>query len=273
LGVVNITPNSFSDGGLHLHESKLLETFTKFLNTPNLIIDVGFESTAPMNSAISEAEEKARFHYFLNFLKKNPEIPLKALSIDTYKIENFKYFYNEIKKLYPQVEIIFNDVSGVLDSDLEGVLTAYKDIKYIFTSTRIPDRAHVLDHMKYLSKTTNSMIIETSECFKKTYHWLLERNLIDRVLFDPGFGFSKTYEENWELIENFQELELLLLNDNIKIPWVIGLSKKSFLRKKCEKSPDVMASAEELHLKTLKQLLANTNNEIYFRVHHILSLT
>lgn len=268
MGVVNITPNSFSDGGLHLEEQKLLNTLQNFQSIPNLIIDIGCESTAPMNTAVSSEVEKKRFQFFLDIIKNNPQLKINKLSLDTYKTENFKYFYSEIKKLYPHIEIIFNDVSGVLDSELEKVLLELTDVLYIFTSTRIPDRLHVLDHMKFLDKKSSNIIEETFENFKLAHHWFSSRNLEKRIIFDPGFGFSKSYEENWELIENFADLVKKLESEFIKTPWCIGLSKKSFLRKKCTTAIDPVVAAEELHQKLLKNFLAQIKTEVYFRVHN-----
>ena len=182
MGVINITPNSFSDGGLHLDKPQLLHTFDNFLKIPGLIIDVGFESTAPMNNPISALTEKERFNFFLSFLQENPTLPLSSLSIDTYKTENFTYFYQEIKKLYPDIKIIWNDVSGVLDSDLERILQTYTDVDYIFTFTRIPDRTQVLEHMKFLLKTNNDLIQESFLSFKSAYQWFSERNLEKREI-------------------------------------------------------------------------------------------
>jgi dihydropteroate synthase len=270
LGVINLTPNSFSDGGIHLDQSKLLSTLNHFLSIENLIIDIGFESTAPMNQAITGDEEKKRFDNFLLFLKQHHELPLKKLSIDTYRPENFVYFYQEIKKLFPEIKIMMNDVSGVLDEGLANMLSELADVDYIFTCTRIPDRTVVLDHMSFLQDREDNIVDECFMRFSKAHQWFTERNLLARVFFDPGFGFSKSYTENWNLINGFSQLVSFLDKKDMTRPWVIGISKKSFLRKKCEQSANnqaLQSAVEELHQTLLRQFLKQTKSDIIFRVH------
>jgi len=263
LGVINITPDSFSDGGKFLDESNLLSTFLLFSKNPELIIDVGFESTAPMNSPISFNEEKNRFLLFLNFLKKNPEIKLTELSLDTYKPESFRFFYQELKKYNPAIKLIMNDVSGVLDNDLLKLLKDLPDIDYVYTCTRIPDRSKTLEHMTFLKKEEDTIVDELKIHFQKANVWFFKNQLTQTIFFDPGFGFSKTFEENWDLIENFSNW----INAFPEHPWVIGLSKKSFLRKKCADQKDPMAASEVLHKEIVQDFLKLSRTPILFRVH------
>jgi dihydropteroate synthase len=265
LGVINITPNSFSDGGKHLNYIELKQTIQNFKSFKNLIIDLGFESTAPMNQAITLQDERDRMNYFFDFLRIYPEIKFDTISIDTYKLDNFVYFYHEIKKLNPEIKVILNDVSGVLDAALEKVLTELTDVDYIFTATRILDRSLVLDHMKFLQPTHKDIISEILARFIFAAKWFTEKKMLSRVILDPGFGFSKTYEENWALINQFDILVLKLLEHKIDLPWVIGISKKSFLRKKIEMENKM--NVEELHQKLILKFMSDTNNMIYFRVH------
>ncbi len=267
LGVINLTPNSFSDAGLHLDPNQLLKTLTHFLNIDNLVVDIGFESTAPKNQSISVEEERNRFHQFVLFLKNHPQLIIKELSIDTYKPQNFYYFYHEIKKIFPDINLLMNDVSGVLDNSLEDLLFALPDIKYIHTFTRIPNRSVVLDHMTFLEKNGQNIIDESEDHFLRAHQWFTDRDLEKRVLFDPGFGFSKTYLENWDLIGGFDQLVKRLKAKKIELPWVIGLSKKSFLRKKCEDLIETNLTIEELHRETLEILLKKSNTSFWFRVH------
>ena len=267
LGVINLTPNSFFDGGKFLDDNNLLMQLNSFLAIENLIIDIGFESTAPMNQAVSAMEEKNRFHKFLNFLKIHPEIKFKKLSIDTYKPENFYYFYQELKKIQSDIQLIFNDVSGVLDEALAQTLIELDDVQYIFTCTRIPDRSKVLAHMQFCLNNEMSIIEECTNRFLYANNWFLKHNLQSRVLYDPGFGFSKSYAENWALIDQFTSLEAKLYSSGVKVPWVIGISRKSFLKKKCEIIQLASTEVEVLHDKVLKQFLANSTNDLFFRVH------
>ncbi|MBY0413892.1 MAG: dihydropteroate synthase, partial [Bdellovibrionales bacterium] len=114
LGVINRTPNSFSDKGLSLQKDYFLNQIKEFLNTKGIIVDVGFESTAPMNTAVSFSEEMIRFNEFLE-LTLEIDFGETFISFDTYKVESFLAMTNAFGKLHPKVKFIFNDVSGVLD--------------------------------------------------------------------------------------------------------------------------------------------------------------
>jgi len=114
LGVINRTPNSFSDHGASLHPDHFDSQLKSFLADPSVIVDIGFESTAPMNQAISDQEEFARF---LSFLEASKEYSFadKFISFDTYKVKNFLLIADEFQKIHPLAHFIFNDISGVLD--------------------------------------------------------------------------------------------------------------------------------------------------------------
>jgi dihydropteroate synthase len=267
LGVVNITPNSFSDGGFNLESKNLIETLKFFNNYQDLIWDIGFESTAPMNQAIDENLERVRFLYFFETLKNNKlKIP-NIISIDSYKLSNYEFFYDEIKKLNSKAIIIFNDVSGVVEAELINFLIKNPDSLYIFCSTKIPNRKNVLDHMKYAEETSSPLknivqdFIDVYELFK--YHGISER-----LIFDPGFGFSKTFEQNWKIIDHFEVIGKNLTERHIANPILIGLSKKSFLHRSILNSLDPKADSEFIHYKLIQDLRAKSSYPMLFRVHN-----
>ena len=267
LGVINITPNSFSDPKKYLDKQTLHAAILKFYKIPNLIFDFGFESTAPMNSAISVKEEKARFDNLFDQLK-DVDLSGKWISFDTYKIENFSYFESQFKNRYQDCGFILNDVSGVIDDDLIAFLKTkinQDNFFYIYNGTHIPDRSLVLNHKNYIS---NEEIIKASlQHFTKGFAVFKELGIHPKIIFDPGFGFSKSYEQNWKLLENFDELVHKLENLGIDVPWVIGVSKKSFLRQSIPESLDPFADSEILHTKIIKNLLVKKLGHLLFRVH------
>lgn len=265
LGVINRTPNSFSDHGLSLNPDHFNKQLQSFLNDPSVIIDVGFESTAPMNQAITLVEERVRFESFLEASKKF-SFEDRFISFDTYKIKNFKYMVHEFKKLHPKAHFIFNDVSGVLDEELKEALFEFRhtNFYYIYTFSHIPSRSKTLDHMKYLDEEKD-VIEDTALHFKKAYEWFKSFEMEHQLILDPGFGFSKTYEQNWKLIDSFNELEERLLELKITNPLLIGLSKKSFLKKAINSdSPEAL---EEIHQNCIRKMLSNRVMNLLFRVH------
>lgn len=265
LGVINRTPDSFSDRGLSLNQSHFESQLQSFLADPTVIVDVGFESTAPMNDPISAVEELMRFNDFLADCFET-SFANRTVSFDTYKIQNFSLMAQRFLKLHPEAGLIFNDVSGVLDEELKAELLKYKgqNFYYIYTFSHIPDRDHVLEHMKYLDDDSD-IIEQVSSAFKKAQSWFASFGMQDQLLLDPGFGFSKTYEQNWRLIDHFSELETKLLAQGINNALVVGLSKKSFL-KKALGSQDVN-ELEALHQECIQKIQKDAKLKILFRVH------
>lgn len=262
LGVINRTPNSFSDQGQSLNPQHFENQLQSFLDDERVIVDIGFESTAPMNQAVSSDEELARFENFLEASKKF-SFDGKFISFDTYKVQNFKTMTERFIKIHPGAHFIFNDVGGILDEELKAVLLKFKDQKfyYIYTFSHIPARDQVLDHMKFVQPESN-VIDETSKSFNRAYNWFKSFQMEDKLILDPGFGFSKTFEQNWNLINQWDELES---KTNIDIPMLIGLSKKSFLKKALESHSNM--DLEGLHLKCIREIQKVSRRTLLFRVH------
>jgi dihydropteroate synthase len=267
MGVINITPNSFSDGGIFLDQDKLISTIENFKKFPDLIFDFGFESTAPMNKPIDSMTEKTRMVSFLDQIS-NIDLSKRWISIDTYQLSNFLFLYGELKKRFPTCGIILNDVSGVLDRSLSDCLSLMKQDKhfyYIYSATHIPDRSRVLEHMNFISK--EDAFVSLSEKIDYFLKWS-EMNHInfDRVIFDPAFGFSKTFEQNWQLIDGMKNY----LNSHLKYKefiWLFGFSKKSFMQKKFPESSDPKSDSEVLHARLVNDFLTIQTKGIIFRVH------
>lgn len=267
LGVINRTPNSFSDKGASLNPEFFKTQLQSFLDDPTVIIDVGFESTAPMNTKVSAEEEFSRFKDFLE-ASKAFNFDHRIVSFDTYKPKNFMAMYEAFKSIHPSAQFIFNDVSGVLDDELKKTVSAFKgkDFYYIFTFSHIPSRELVLDHMKHLDESKD-ILVQAADAFFKAVHFFEAMGMTDHLILDCGFGFSKTFEQNWRLIDHYGELEKKLLALNIKNPHLVGLSKKSFLKKALETKGEDMAKLEELHLECLQKIQKALTLPLLFRVH------
>lgn len=268
LGVINITPNSFSDGNYYSDLKTLQSTLINFKSIPGLAFDFGFESTAPMNISVSAAKERERFDTFFHNIK---DIDLSGhwISFDTYKIENYLYFEEQFKSRYKNLGFIFNDVSGVIDSELISLLKERRlkeNFFYIYCSSHIPSRDHVLDHMKFIKE--GDIVEMCFETFNKGHEIFKEIGILEKIIFDPCFGFSKTYEQNWDLINRFDELVHKLKEQNIRVPWLIGVSRKSFLRKSLPHSIDPFNDSEILHEQIIRDILSKKVGHCLFRVHN-----
>ncbi len=267
LGVINLTPNSFSDGNKYSETHYLKSSLQHFINTPNLAIDLGFESTAPMNSAITLLEEKKRFDHFYEQVK-DIDFSGKWISFDTYKLENYLYFENKFKARWENLGFILNDVSGVIDDEFLNFLKGKRnqeDFFAIYAHTHIPERAFTLKHMDYLND--DNILTNVKEHFVKAEKVFKVHGFERQILFDPCFGFSKSYEQNWELLNGFAQLVDRLKEDGIVKPWLIGISKKSFLRKSLTRSLDPYGDSENLHEKILQELMIKNLGHLLFRVH------
>ena len=240
MGVINVTPNSFSDGG-EFFSPETLSTRLQFLNSFDAI-DIGCESTAPMNQSLSWEAEWERWQMVLPFLKDMT----CTISADTYHPETIfelLRFWKDHKISNP---LVWNDVSGKYDEHVREYLRSGYD--YVFCHNLSPKRELTGRHMEFVSPK-----IDLYEYFHLLRH--------PQVIFDPCLGFSKTYEQNWEILNTFSELQRKLQHDR----WLIGFSRKSFLRKKY--AVEDREELDRLHALEIKQLLSTATGEIWIRSH------
>jgi dihydropteroate synthase len=262
MGVINITPNSFSDGGNHFHVETCLQKLLEFSQSTS-IIDVGAESTAPMNHSISIDEELQRFQQILlpaliEFHTQKKFFP--SLSIDTYKFKTIEFMVRELHQLGIK-KILWNDVSGIVDDGVVNFLKENENIDYVYCHNLVPERDKTCLHKSFASDSLD-IFQDVSDRFKKTIQLFQANELSYRLYLDPCFGFAKTREQNYQLLNRLPELINSFSNQN----WVIGLSKKSFLSFSDKK--DDFLSREMVHFSILRQLLKVFSEEkILFRVH------
>ncbi len=265
MGVINVTPNSFSDPNKFFNTTELTKALLTLKDRPDLILDFGFESTAPMNASIAAEEERGRFLHFFD-LVKSIDLNDRWISFDTYRPSSFRFFETRFKERYKGQGFLFNDVSGVLDDELEDLLKEKTDdpfFKYIFSFTHIPSRSETGKHMTFLRE--GDVVKQALEHFQKAQDKFKSWGVDHKIIFDPCFGFSKSYEQNWDLIRHFPKLSQSFSSDR---SWLIGLSKKSFLRKSLPpETSDLFAEAEKLHEDLIVQFLKNKYGHLLFRVH------
>ena len=265
MGVMNITPNSFSDGGEFNDSDSLSKRFHHYQNKENFIYDFGAESTAPFNDPIGLEQEKQRLSLCFDLLKDSTHC---LVSLDTYRGACAHWFFGELKKLgFKEEQLFWNDVSGQWDDEVQSFLNEFPKSNYIFSHNLCPERSEASHHMDYVRENEN-IVTGVIEHFKQ-----IPRS--SRVYFDPCFGFSKSFEQNWELANNlsrvFQSFDAQR--------WVIGISKKQFLRRflsdllKNDLSHEqLLLKSEWIHLELLKSFILQANScsgveSLTFRVH------
>lgn len=261
MGVINITPNSFSDGGESFSAEKCISKINELLNLDVQYLDFGAESTAPFNSKIDSKEEIERFENILFPSLVHLDIPENVrISIDTYRPETFKRVYDEISKNFVR-PLIWNDVSGVIDNEVFNILKECPNSEYVFSHNNVNSRDDVLNHMDYCNE--GDIVSQLSLYFEKGLEQFKANGLEERVILDPCFGFSKTYEQNLDLIKNIE-----ILTSKFNNTWLLGISKKSFLRKFLNVSDSNNIEIEVLHGLILSNWAQKiTENEVIIRLH------
>ncbi|WP_374464832.1 dihydropteroate synthase [Chryseobacterium sp.] len=232
MGILNLTPDSFSDGGKFNNEKSALEHAEKLLKEGAEILDVGPQSTRPNAEFLSAGEEINRIGNMISLIKK--EFPEALVSLDTFYAETVKFGFNE------GIDLI-NDISGG-QYDAEMFDTA--------AQTKLP---YILMHVNPSYETMHDKIrfeditLEVNRYFSQKTKELLEKGVND-IILDPGFGFGKTVEDQMKMIH---EVEYLGFG---RFPLLIGISRKSFIYKPLGKSPlDINEETQKLHMKVLEQ--------------------
>jgi dihydropteroate synthase len=209
MGVVNVTPDSFSDGGEFLESQKAIAHGLRLLDEGADILDVGGESTRPGATPLSAEEELGRVLPVLAGLRR--ERPGSVLSVDTYKAE----------VAHRAVEAgadIVNDVSGLRwDPAMAGTLGSLRCGAILMHTRGRPDE------WRSLPKLDDPLAFVLTELRQIADTAIAAGIAHDRLVLDPGFGFGKRYDENYPLLAHFDRLH------SLGFPLLSGPSRKSFL--------------------------------------------
>lgn len=222
MGVLNVTPDSFSDGGKYSDPDRAFARAVELEDEGADIIDIGAESTRPGSQRVPEPEELRRLIPVLKRLRGKLSIPI---SVDTYKSGVAE------KALEHGAEIV-NDPSGILlDLQLPKVVTKY-DAGLIINHMRgNPETWAKLPPLKDLMR---SIAIDLEAALNRSRQTGVQRH---QIVIDPGLGFGKRREQNSQIIA---QLELLR---TFELPIVIGPSRKSFLKKEQPDSTEFATAA------------------------------
>jgi dihydropteroate synthase len=232
MGILNMTPDSFSDGGKFNNEKSALKHAEKLLKDGAEILDIGPQSTRPNAEFLRADEEVNRIGNLISLIKK--EFPEALVSLDTFYAETVKFGFNE------GIDLI-NDISGgQYDPEMFDAAAETK-LPYILMHVN-PSYQTMHDKIKF-----DDITLEVNQYFAKKTKELLEKGVND-IILDPGFGFGKTVEDQMKMIH---EVEYLGFE---KFPLLIGISRKSFIYKPLGKSPlDINEETQKLHTKVLEQ--------------------
>ncbi|RVT73400.1 dihydropteroate synthase [Flavobacterium sufflavum] len=242
MGILNITPNSFFDGGRYSSEEEILAKVEKMLAEGATFIDIGAYSSKPSAEFVSVEEELDRIVPVVQLLIKH--FPGILISIDTFRSE-------VAKACIENGAAIINDISaGNLDDKMLEVIAKYQ----------VP---YIMMHMRGTPETMQTMT-EYEDVVKEVLFYFSEkisqaRSLgINDLIVDPGFGFAKTIAQNYEVM---QKLELF---HSLELPILIGISRKSMIHKTLGITAD-----EALNGTTFLNTIALTKGAHILRVHDV----
>lgn len=208
MGILNITPDSFADGGKYLNKSDAITHGRRLINEGADIIDIGGESTRPGAQRVNQDEELERVIPIISELVKDGAI----ISVDTMRAE-------VAKSAIAAGASYVNDVSGGLaDEKMSKLISANPKVQYIVMhwrghSKNMQDQAVYEDVVKEVKDELDERIT----CL------LGDGVLAEQIILDPGIGFAKESEHNWKILQNIERLQLL------GYPILVGASRKRFL--------------------------------------------
>ena len=242
MGILNITPDSFYDGGKHKNDASVLNQVEKMLGEGATFIDIGGYSSRPKATHIEEAEELNRVLPVVELILK--EFPNALLSIDTFR--------SQVAKLcVASGAALINDISaGKMDANMLQTV-ADLQVPYIMMHIRGTPQT-MLQHAHY-----DNLVKDILFYFSERIELARQFGVID-LIADPGFGFAKTIEQNYELLNK------LNLFKGLELPVLVGVSRKSMIYKILDKSPN-----DALNGTTVLNTIALQKGASILRVHDV----
>ena len=207
VGVLNVTPDSFSDGGLFSDTNAAVKYAQDLIQNGADLIDVGGESTRPGASRITTLEEQKRV---IPVIKELTSLGI-ITSIDTMNSETALVAVNAGAQMV-------NDVSGGLADEKMHKYVADLNVPYVLMHWR--GHSTVMDNLATYSDVVTEVVNEIQIQVDKAIKSGIDRN---KIVIDPGLGFAKNPEHNWEILKKFNELH------HLNLPIYIGASRKRFL--------------------------------------------
>ncbi|AAM72930.1 MAG TPA: dihydropteroate synthase [Chlorobaculum sp.] len=257
MGIVNLTPDSFFDGGSYgsageaVQLERALESAMAMARAGAEIIDVGGESTRPGSAPVSAEEEIRRTIPFIELLRRQSDV---LISIDTWKSEV------AAKALRAGVNIV-NDISGFsFDPKMPGVCARHHCGVVLMHTPAKPDALR----WSYNTSAETEEVMNRVTTFLSRSIAIAREHGIESIIVDPGLGFGKTVEENYRLLARLDELHKL------GCPVLAGISRKSFLGQAIRRTGEETPPPSERLLATISaNTIALMNGADILRVHDV----
>ncbi len=210
MGILNVTPDSFTDGGIFFQRDSAIEHGLRMAEDGADIIDIGGESTRPGSDPVGYEEEVRRTIPVIEELSKRVNIPV---SIDTYKAD-------VAKRALDAGASMVNDISGLrFDPEMAGVVAEHKVPVVLMHIKGTPMNMQV-------NPEYEALIPEILDYLRAGIRLAVDAGVgEDMIIIDPGIGFGKTFEHNLDILKNLREFTLL------EKPVLIGPSRKAFIGK------------------------------------------
>lgn len=244
MGILNVTKDSFSDGGKYYDIQAATEHLHKLISDGADVIDIGAESTKAGAKEVSAEEQLKKLIPILEYIKENGiNIPV---SIDTRNSE-------VAQKCIELGASFINDVSGFdYDNKMADVIAKYPDVKIIVQHSKgAPDVMQ--NNPQY-----DNLMDEIYKSLKNKVDFAISKGIKkDNIIIDAGIGFGKTREQNFEIIHRWKEFK------TIGCPVMLGVSRKSLLN-----IPDLSNEEKDLYTLSLNSILLNDGID-YIRVHNV----
>ncbi|MBG6110139.1 dihydropteroate synthase [Flavobacterium sp. CG_9.10] len=242
MGILNVTPNSFFDGGKYKNENEILSQVEIMITEGASFIDIGAYSSKPNAEFVSEEEEISRLIPSIDLILKH--FPETILSIDTFRSE-------VAKASIESGAGIINDISaGHLDDKMLAVIGKY-NVPYIMMHMR--GTPQTMQALTDYDDIVEEMLLYFSERIAKARSFG-----INDLIIDPGFGFAKTMDQNYEVFEKIELFNML------ELPLLVGISRKSMIYKTLNTSIE-----EALNGTTILNTIALTKGAKILRVHDV----
>lgn len=242
MGILNCTPDSFYDGGKYKSESEILSQVEKMLNEGATFIDIGAYSSKPGADFVSEEEELQRLLPIIDLVLQH--FPEALLSVDTFRSK-------VAQKAVENGAAIVNDISaGMLDDNMLETVA----------KLQVP---YIMMHMKGNPQTMQSLTNYDDIVKEMTFYFSERINKarsfgLNDIIIDPGFGFAKTLEQNYEVLQKLDYFNIL------ELPILVGVSRKSMIYKLLENSPQ-----EALNGTSVLNTIALQKGAKILRVHDV----
>lgn len=243
MGILNITPDSFYSGSRKETEGQIIDRVSEILSQGGTIIDIGAQSTRPSSTLLSAQEEIERLKFALPLI--NREFPDAILSVDT--------FYGDVARFCVEEHgvAIINDISG-------GEID-----KTMFDTVARLNVPYILMHMRGTPQTMKDLT-DYEDLIQNIFYYfskkVAELHLlgVNDIIIDPGFGFSKTMDQNYELMAALRGFSVF------ELPLLAGISRKKMIAGLLDTTP-----AGSLNGTTVLNTFALQNGADILRVHDV----